>query len=216
MKLSAVVWVCALALAGVACNRQIQIRQADGPRPARAEPPQETLTFGSIDDLKPQAIPYKKAVLILAGTSVPVDMVPTEAAGKLDLKLSARGEDVMTESYRFDDKAFSFVGSTGESYVPPIPLVTFPSNSTDKRAWKGTIQYGDVSLPCTATIASRSETLNMDGGNYSTLNVTVTLSYNGGAKPTQRLLKFWFAPKKGMVKRDFGLNSTRQPAPEAP
>lgn len=216
MKLSVVVGIALLALAGVACNHQIQIRQSDGRTSVKVDPQPEPMRFSTFDDLSPQIVPYKKASLILAGTKVPVDVVPTESQGKLALKLTARGEEVMTENYRYDGSAFSFVGSTGESYEPAIPLLVFPFDSTEKRSWKGTIQYGEVSLPCTATIVSKPETLNMDGGNYPTVNVTVTLSYNGGgSKPTQRLLKFWFAPKKGMVKRDFGLNSTRQPAPEA-
>jgi hypothetical protein len=216
MKLSVVMGICAVALVGVACNQELRVRQTDGPRAAAAPPQVETVTYRSLDKMTPQAVPYKRASLILAGTKVGVDVVPTESEGKLALKLMARGEEVMTENYRYDGSAFSFVGSTGESYEPAIPLVTFPFSTSDKKNWKGTIQYGEVSLPCTATIASKPETLNMDGGNYQTVNVTVSLSYNGGgSKSTQRLLKFWFAPKKGMVKRDFGLNSTRQPAPEA-
>ncbi|MBS1708362.1 MAG: hypothetical protein JSS65_06515 [Armatimonadetes bacterium] len=161
-------------------------------------------------------MPYEKASLIWAGTSFPVQMKSSDAAGTLEFKLTAHGEDLMTETYKHDGASFSFVGSTGETYEPPIPLMSFPLNSTERKSWKGTIKVGDATEPGEATITSTKDNLNLAGGKFdSVVKIEVALSYKGGGKTeTHRALKFWFAPKKGMVKREFGMSSSREPLPD--
>jgi hypothetical protein len=55
--------------------------------------------------------------------------------------------------------------------------------------------------------------LNLAGGPYATIRAHVALVLDTGSpEPAKRELMFWFVPKKGIIKRDFGAISTREPA----
>jgi hypothetical protein len=76
------------------------------------------------------------------------------------------------------------------------------------------VKYGEAEADATSDITAKRETVNLAGGQFETILIDVKLSYTaGGTKPTQRALKFWFSPGKGLVKRELGMSSTREPLP---
>ncbi len=178
---------------------------------SKSPEPGETLSQ-SADALKPQAVPYTKANLIYQGSVVPVDVRADDDGKNLNIKLMVADETSATEKYAYDSSGFRFVGTDAETYDPPIPLVHYPLVADAPWHWAGTIRLGDQSYPAEADIKAKAEDLNITAGHFNTYLVEVELSFDGGApEKSKRRLRFWFDPGKGVVKREFGLNSSREP-----
>ena len=59
-----------------------------------------------------------------------------------------------------------------------------------------------------------NETLNLIGGHYETVVITIELSIDtDSAEPAEHKMTFWVSPEHGIVKRDFDFNSAREPRP---
>lgn len=164
------------------------------------------------DTMKPQATSFAKGNLIYQGSVVPVDVKTEDTGDTVTLKLMVDGETTSTETYTYDKSGFRFVGTEAEKYDPPLPLVHYPLQSDSPWTWSGKIRMGDGSYPAEAEIKAKREELNITAGHFNTYLVEVQLSFDGGApEKSKRRLRFWFDPGKGIVKREFGLNSTREP-----
>ena len=169
--------------------------------------------IGSSSDLVGEGVPYLQGNLILAGTVVPVAIEVKASGDQTRFDLVAHGETIEKEIYGNGPSGYSIIEAGGESYVPPVPILRFPLDVGDRWKWSGTASSGPIRHQATAEISTSREELNVPGGPYSTVRVKVELKFSGtgAAQPTVRNLDFWFAPGKGVVKRQFGASSTREP-----
>ena len=159
-------------------------------------------------------LPYENAALILAGKPLPVKMSSKRSGEVLIFKLDAFGQTVEEEVYRLSDRSFSVERVSDELYDPPIPLIEYPAHSGERYEWAGEMVSGEQSRQAKANIELLGDRLNMFGGQFESLHVMVNLQMeSGGPDPAVRTMSFWFVPGKGMVKREFGFSSTREPAP---
>lgn len=171
--------------------------------------------FATEDELKPANLPYEEANLVLAGTQVPVVMDELREEGRLTFNLRTHGATVESETYVFDKTGFRFAEGTGERYDPPIPLVRYPVKAGEVWKWKGKIIQGGVTYGGQADISAETYTLNMASGQFESLQVLVELKIDAGSpEAAERNLKFWFVPQRGLMRREFGASSIREPRPE--
>jgi hypothetical protein len=186
-------------------NNRVLVTAGDGPKVQNAA------------ELGGDQLPYTKGNLILGGTSVLVSLERKVDGPNIVFNLLAHGEQVEQEFYEQTDSTFGFRGGNSETYEPPISLCRFPMNIGDKWKWGGKITTAGTSKEATAEIISSQDKLNLPGGPFDTYKIEVLLKIEaGGPKPAERKLAFWFQPKKGIIKRELGALSTRQPASGAP
>lgn len=186
-----------------------------------AEPSIDVARFASAADLGPETLPYEQGSLILAGTSVKVKLVEKREPNRVAFQIIAQDEMVEEEVYEYDQTGFRFAASnfpgSGEMFEPAIPLVRYPLDTGDSWEWKGNMSYAKRPYPASATITSASERLNLAGGQFNTVRIDVMLKVEtGGGQVSDKKLIFWIQPKQGVVKRQFGGTSTREPRPVEP
>lgn len=178
-------------------------------------PGQTQLVFVDHGVLMPHGLPYERAGLILAGTLVPVQMRRRESAEGVVFDLVAHGQVVEDEQYFNSADGFKLVAAGGERYEPPVPIVRYPFKPGEAWDWSGKLHCGARARTATGNVVVDRDNLNVPGGPFQTLRVTIDLRIDGGGPATaDRKLVFWFAPGKGIVKREFGFCSTREPIPE--
>lgn len=166
------------------------------------------------EELNPGHLAFQNARLILGGTEVPVRLEAQQERNRFKVSVLAKGAVVEVEDYVIDDRTFRFSGVGGETFSPPITLLTFPMRSIGEWTWGGTIVSDPISRAAQATITSTDETINTPAGQFEAVKVEVLLAIDAGApSPAQRKLTFWFVPQKGLIKREFGASSTRIPVP---
>lgn len=160
---------------------------------------------------KPDATPGEKAKLVLAGTELPVEVKRRMDGKEVVLELWAHGEIVQQERYLSSPEAFSLVMAGGERYEPALTLLKFPMEIGDAWEWKGKLSAGDIQREATAKITTSSMQVYVPEPE-SGVKVTVDMSLDSGAPtPAKRTLTFWFVEGRGVVKREFGSGSTREP-----
>ncbi|MBL8086786.1 MAG: hypothetical protein JNM85_01790 [Chthonomonas sp.] len=161
---------------------------------------------------KPDALPYKEGVLTLAGAQVPVEVTRSERGDKIEFVLRSHGEVIDTERYRFDRSSFYLQSMASETYRPEIPLLRYPVSTISMDDWSGKVVADGKTFPASAKISATSEPLNVAGGPYDSVRVAVELAIDtGGARRVSRSLQFWFVDGKGIVRREAGSYSTREP-----
>jgi hypothetical protein len=131
----------------------------------------------------------------------------------LRFDLVAHGEVFETEEYEDGPRQFSLLYSGEERYNPPLPLLQFPFGFGDKWDWNGSMTSGGIPRKASATVITASDRLYYGNQSHETVRVSVgiSLSANPGSPPLRRDLTFWFEPQSGIVKRQFGSASIRQP-----
>lgn len=163
----------------------------------------------------PDRLPYEKASLILAGTTYAVGVRREERPDGIQFLL-VKGDEVLDrETYVLDDDAFRIRLAAGVQYEPPIPLIEFGKRIGDEWGWQGHVLMGAERLSAAAAVSTAEEDINLAGAFDRGLRVRAILEIDGPASDhkLQRALTFWFAPRRGLVKREFGTTSTRMPAP---
>lgn len=165
-------------------------------------------------ELEPDQLPYRDARLILSGTELPVEMSKTREGDVVVFHLLAHGEELETERYESDSAGFRFVGGSGETFKPAIPLVRYPLRVGETWEWAGQTALGPTEKPAKATITTQSERLNLASGVHNAIRVGVALRIETGRHEAKRDLTFWIAPKAGVVRREFGAGSAREPRNE--
>lgn len=162
-------------------------------------------------DLMPASVPPDPTELSLGGTHLPVKIVSTSKDGKLKMDFVAHDVVVDTETYDVQTDKFSLVAMGQELVDPPLPLVKSPMRVGDKWNWEGKITSGNPHAS-KAVISSRPDKLYIADKQMDAVVVEVNLAMeSGGPAPAERRLTFWFVPGKGVVKREFGSGSIRQP-----
>ena len=173
-----------------------------------------TQTYSKIEDIQPTAVPYARAYVIFTGTPIPTDVVAEQKDGEFELRCESEGAVIDLEKYAFDDASFKFVGTGSETFDPGIPILRFPLEVGDEWTWGGSYLTGADAREATAKVKTAQERLNTVMGEFSTVRVTVELAIQSGTpKPVEHKLVFWFAPKKGIVRREIKFSTTREPMP---
>lgn len=167
------------------------------------------------------ALPPADSVLILAGSRIPVQLEGKLKNGELVVHLKTHGEVLELEQYRTSTKSFELLSAAGESYQPGIPLLLERIQAGDTWTWKGNSMMqlpGEQPRPntarkATATVTLAQDTLNLAGAHHESMRADVMLMiHDGSPSPIPRKLQFWFVKEKGILKREFAMSSTRQPA----
>lgn len=162
------------------------------------------------DQLRPADTPPEKALLTLEGTKVPVTVKSQKKGHDFTIELYFSGELFDSERYVVTSDTFSLAEGAGEKYEPPIPLINFPFHlQQPPTKWSGTFSSMQDPHPAQATITMEMGEVPTGNTTIQAYQVEVALTLGSGAN---RKLVFWFAPGKGLVKRDFGA-SQREPAP---
>jgi hypothetical protein len=181
---------------------------------ASGQPAQVSQRYTKSEDLQPYAVPYEDAYVIFGGHPVETTVSAQRSEGNIELQFICFDRALDEERYSFDDTAFRYVGSVEDTFEPGIPLLRFPLEVGDEWTWAGTNQFGGQERAATADVTTSQDRLNTVAGEYGTVKVAVQLSIeSGSAKPVSRLLTFWFAPKRGVVRREFEWSTTREPMP---
>lgn len=167
------------------------------------------------NEIKPGADPGKAALLRIDGLEVPVELsIVEEKPSDIVIKLWAHGELFEEERYSNPAGAFGLVNAAGETYEPPIPLLKFPMHVGDKLKWDGKMLTGPVGRNASARVTSSEDKLEVGADRVRALLVEVELKISGGGpNPALRRLSFWFVPGKGLLRREFGVSTTREPPP---
>lgn len=181
-----------------------------------ATPSGHSVQVRDLDSFRPDTLPYREGSLILAGTRLPVELQERRKDGRFEIVVLAHGKAVEVETYRAENGQFLFESLSGESFAPPIPILRFPLRSNDSWDWTGEFRLGPTARPAKATVATQPETLNLASGSLQATRVDIALTVETSKATTaERGLKFWLAPKAGVVRREFGASSLREPrAPE--
>ena len=168
--------------------------------------------FANSDEMRAHALPYDQAYIIYGGTPVQASIQAVNRPGEVDFNLEAHDQVLDRELYSYDDKSFRYRGSNTESYSPGIPLLRFPFEVGDSWTWAGTFNWGGRDRDAQANISTASERLNTLAGEFGTVAVTVEVEVeSGGSEPAVYELLFWFAPERGLVRREFAHSTTREP-----
>lgn len=179
----------------------------------RSHTPSSAIIVESPEDFAPATTPGATADLILGGNKYPVNIRAKKDGDQVTFLLLDHGEVFESETYQSTDKAFSLVNAADEKYDPPLPLLKFPMRDVEKWSWSGNMVTGTIARKATATISTTREPLYLKSSPHETLKVTVDigLEANPGKAPLWRQLVFWFEPGAGIIKREFGSASVRQP-----
>jgi len=167
--------------------------------------------------LKPDKLTMTECRLELAGSEYKADLKKTVFGDEIQVDILAFGEVIESERYKSTDLEFSVVNAGGEVYVPPIPLVKYGMHVGDSWTWIGDTRTGPAPHPAKATITTTTEDMAIGGSTiHDVIRIDVVLSIDSGkpGAPSLRKLKFWIAPDKGVVQREFGDYSKRGPAGE--
>jgi hypothetical protein len=194
----------AVAVALCACN-------AVGPKAGQED---TGPVVSELADLAPTNPPAAKSVLILGGTRVPVDLTTRLDGKRFSIALHAHDEIFEEEVYESNPDSFAVRVAGGETYQPAIPLLVAPIRLGASQQWTGTSTSGSATRKATATITSSTDKLYDEPDSPSAVRVSVKLMLdaNGDAPPAPRELSFWFVPNEGIVRREFGNASIREPA----
>lgn len=206
-----------VGLAVVACTGN---QQAPAPidQPGGTSQAPETISarYDTASDLKPDATPPELGSILLIGTQFDVVLKEIKEGDTTTYKWLTPEEEggslVEEEQYSLQNSTFSLASKSAESFNPPIPLLKFPFEVGDTYEWKGEQQRGQGRYPATATITSSSEILNLPVGKFEAIRIDVNLLVEAGSPGgISNTFKFWFKPQEGLVMREFGVGSSREP-----
>ncbi len=170
--------------------------------------------YATLNELQPQSVPYQGAYLIFGGVPVETKVRTESNDGKTTLFFESNGAVLDEERYAHDETTFRYLGNQDEGFEPGITLLRFPFDVGEEWTWSGTYRLGPESRKAEATCKSSSQRLNTVAGEFATVRIAVELKIESGAKdPVTQKLTFWFAPKRGVVRREFQYSTTREPMP---
>jgi len=173
----------------------------------------KTADYPTFADLNPVAPIDAKGKLELGKIDMPVEVVQKKTNDTLTLDLRAFDQSFEQEVYKFDQDSFSLSYAAGDNYDSPLPLLKFPLTIGNQWDWSGTMTSGNLPHKATATVRTSMEQVLLPvSGATNCVLVAVDLSIeSGGPTPATRKLRFWFVKGGGLVKRQFGIGSSRDP-----
>lgn len=147
--------------------------------------------------LTPDAALSGPAVLTVAKLQLPVDLSMV-AEGKA-LRIEFKSGDVIVESERFtvDDTGFFLLQSMGESFDPPLPLLSNERHSK----WSGRISSADTVGQLEEVARPASAAIKVVQEGKSARSEVVLQVEDGSPKPVARKIEFRFEQGSGLVGR---------------
>lgn len=169
--------------------------------------------IASAVELMPDALYGEQATLNYGGTPIDVAMKRVANGPEVRFLLSAHDEVLETEVYQSTTSEFSLV-SIDEKFEPPLPLLKFPMTIGQPWDWSGELVAGGVRHRATAKITPSTEQLFLTKtGGVDTVKISIQMQIDSKTpSPAKRPLTFWFARGKGIVKREIGTATSREPA----
>ncbi len=164
--------------------------------------------------LKPDNLTLKQCILKLAGSKVEAEIQQTREGNDIRIDLVVLGTVFESERYRSTDDQFSVIDTGGERYDPPIPLIKYGMHVGDQWDWTGAYWTGPEPHKAQAKITTSTEDVSYEGGTiHNAIRIQVVRSVDSGRPDitATRKLVFWIAPDKGVIKRSFGEESSREP-----
>ena len=186
-----------------------------GCNPRKAGPGATGEQFNIIEDLNPAATIPATGKLSIGEVQIPVEVKQVLLGETLTYTIDAHGQTFETEVYEVKGDSFSLLDAAGEHYSPSLPLLKFPLTVGETWKWTGSMTAGEAPHKATATVSTTEESILLAPplGTTPSILVVVDLSIeNGAQKPATRKLRFWFVKKKGLLKRQFGSASSREPS----
>ena len=194
---------------GAACNRSGSSGQPD-PHPSLL-PSGAHLTRS---DLEPDSSPPPKAKLVLAGVTVPVQVKTERNSNLFTIDLVTHDEIFDTEEYVNTSDGFAVKSVAGTEFDPPLPLLKFPLVvGAETLTWSGVLSADVEPHQGTAQVTTSTDSLTVGLSSVPTVRVQVSIVLDSikVGESAERQLNFWFEPKKGLIKREFGTTSSREP-----
>jgi hypothetical protein len=130
--------------------------------------------------------------------------------GDFIVTLEHHGEIYDEEVYKESPSHFSLFEAAGERYSLPIPLLKFPLTVGQSWTWEGSAEAAGEAVTATAVITTSEEQVYVCGVPVQSVKSHVQLRI-GGPTATIREMTFYFAPKRGLFKRQYGTISIREP-----
>ena len=171
-------------------------------------------TIESASQLRPDATPGNKTLLTLGATQLPAEIVRIEDKGNVTFDIRSHGDGIERETYRLEPGRFLLVEAAGETYVPPVDLLRFPLRTGDAWRWKGQLSNGAGNRSATADITTSSSRIFIPHSSSVEavfVEVNFKIEAPGADTPAERRLAFWFGSGTGILKREFGFGSMREP-----
>lgn len=154
----------------------------------------------------------KEATLVLAGTPIPVETKFIKEGDIRRLLFIVHGQEVDEERYRVGVDGLAFMGTRAESFEPPIPLVSLPFAAPKSSEWKGKWKTGPTEVEGEAKIEATPERINTVGGQFDAARIEIKLTMKVDDQDRrERTLKFWLVRDHGIVRRELGADSAREP-----
>lgn len=155
----------------------------------------------------------KEATLVLAGTPIPVETKFIKEGDIRRLLFIVHGQEVDEERYRVGVDGLAFMGTRAESFEPPISLASLPFSAPKSSEWKGKWKTGPTEVEGEATIEATPERINTVGGQFDAARIEIKLTMKVDDQDRrERTLKFWLVRDHGIVRRELGVDSAREPA----
>lgn len=193
---------------GLGCNRPAD--PGNGP----IEPVKKGLSLQTSEDLAPATPPSEKAVLRLSGSPFEVDLKTRHEGSDFVIELLNHDAEFEREEYVDSFDGFRLKAAAGESYEPPIDLLRFPMTVGDKWQWNGKIKLNSDAAEAWADVETSEDTQYVGAVSVPAVRVRVTLRFASSPETeAERNLTFWFAPDRGLFKRQYDTVSIREPAP---
>ncbi|GAB4117126.1 MAG: hypothetical protein Fur0036_00320 [Fimbriimonadaceae bacterium] len=153
------------------------------------------------------------ATLVLAGTPIPVETKFVKEGEMRRLIFVVHGQEVDEERYRVGVNGLEFVGTRSETFEPAIPLAPLPFAAPRTSEWKGKWKTGPTEVEGEATIEATPERINTVGGQFDAARIEIKLTMKVDDKDRrERTLKFWLVRDHGIIRRELGADSAREPA----
>ncbi|MDX2066110.1 MAG: hypothetical protein SFX74_10235 [Fimbriimonadaceae bacterium] len=171
-----------------------------------------------VDCLRPNSAPGTQAVLRLAGTRIPVELHCQKAKGEVTLRSVNKGATIDKEIYQSNADGFFLTYAGGESFSPPLPLLQYPMRIGQAWQWAGDMAANAQFRSARATVSTSMAQAEVGNGVKPGVKVRVTVQMlpeagaNAADAPVERELQFWIVEGHGVVRREFGQTSIREPA----
>ena len=165
------------------------------------------------EELRPEILPGKTALLTMGGVAVPVELGQEQTGDTIVLKMKAHGASVDWETYESTVARYSVKYAEGETYSPAVDLIRYPMRVGDSWDWSGTMVAAGQKRQAKAEIQTSAAKLALPEGPVPAVKVALRLSMPATATEpaAQRSLAFWFVANRGLLRREFGTESIREP-----
>lgn len=174
----------------------------------------EPATILNESDLAPDTPPSQRAIVRLSGSPFEVDLATRKDKNRFQIMLSKDGVEFDREEYVDAYNGFKLAEAAGETYSPPIDLLRYPTKLGDSWDWSGEIRLVDDARKANAHIETMEETQYIGEVPVKAVKVRVELKFETAPEVhAERTLTFWFAPKRGLFKRQYDTVSVREPRP---